>query len=376
MFVGEKKAGKSSLVNSIMRGEQYKMDADDRTVVADLLHWFPDGKDKTLFNIIDCGGHESYHITGHYFHRNNSNNVAVLCHDISRNQPDDYKKTFEWLKSIITRSPKCQIFIILTQKDKVTKEEKQVELFKQTFSNLLQKEISKLKINLKRAQRVKSVKTDIIESLIDTYSHIKDDILSSLIVTSCDKGQDESIDQVKKALLNMADRCKMLLPQSTQELFVQVGKSAARSNKYRLRTQEKSLALATKSVKNVKSQSPRAEDVSLKPDNKLSVKDTSTISKGKDTSLIKPYLDIEEIIPVYKSILDKLQLPSDDIIENLKNSLQFLHYQGFMMYYRSHNDLSDVVFHDMIALLEILKTVFDHDRHQIAQTKQKQSTKA
>ena len=376
MFVGEKEAGKSSLVNSIMRGEQCKMDADDRTVVADLLHWFPDGKDKTLFNIIDCGGHESYHITGHYFHRNNPNNVAVLCHDISRDKPDDYKKTLEWLKSVITRSPKCQILIILTQKDKVKDEREKTEQFIKYVLNFLQKEMDMLNLQLQTAKTVNSNNIETIEFVKNKYSLIKDNIRKNLLLASCQEGQSESVKEVKISLLKMADDCKIIMPKTAQELFTLIGKTAAKSNRFKLRSPEIQKPSGAHVTSNVETTSDRnmSRNVGVFETFRNAVARVFKKGKGHNRTVDRaysyshkdaPYLYLDEIIPTYKSILYKLRLPSDNIRERLKNTLQFHHHQGFLMNFRSDNELDNIIFHDMTVLLEIMKTLFHHNRTNI-----------
>ena len=336
-------------------------------------------KIKPYLTLIDCGGHASYHITGHYFHRNNPNNVAILCHDITRDKPDDYNKTFQWLKSVITRSPKCQMLIMLTKKDQVVGHEKQkMELFIQNLSTLLQNEIDMLNILLQTAKS-SSGKLERIKSVIIKYCLVKDTMKDNLLIISCEQDQSESINQVKKTLLDMADRCKLLLPETSQELFISIGVVAAKSYQLKVKSTERSNLTTAMAASNITSKTIPAENQNknvgrLSQFKKLfGFSKSGNINKGKEhtTSVsreednTKPelkscYLQINELIPTYRSILTKYQLPLDDIKETLKNSLQFLDFQGFLMYYGSNKELDNIVFHDMKVLIDVLKTVFHH----------------
>ena len=74
----------------------------------------------------------------------------------------------------------------------------------------------------------------------------------------------------------------------------------------------------------------------------------------------KKYIKIEEANSIFKkslSIVRKLNSTNKD----LEHCLDFLHSIGMLLWYKDNDNVRDVVFHNMSAVVEILQELFHHN---------------
>ncbi|XP_035697785.1 malignant fibrous histiocytoma-amplified sequence 1 homolog [Branchiostoma floridae] len=65
VVLGEKMAGKTSLVQTLRSGKSTLTRYEDRTHCVEITHWAPD--DNVTFEVYDFGGHDVYHLTHQFF---------------------------------------------------------------------------------------------------------------------------------------------------------------------------------------------------------------------------------------------------------------------------------------------------------------------
>lgn len=361
----------------VLQGRPYTAHIDDRTVVADLSHWAPPGKEKMIFTFVDCGGHRSYRTTGQYFIRNSTNNVVVLCHDIS---VDELGESFAWIKMVYTGSPRCHILIVLTKVD-VTEAElagMKKDYFIKHFIEYIEEETVTLRKFIKRAEKAKNyLKINQLKELEKKYSWLIKNSRKIVIATSCKEGYIESVEPLTEALIKLAedDDNMVLLPEDMKLLYIHIGKRGAKPPTVKSSTSDRTneeipanrkLSItASEASSNKPFQLRTAQPANVDSgngDTLTAIELDSPIEKSHISRSFEadPYLDFDDVILVYERILQKLCLATDDMEKKLKNSLTCLHFHSLLMYFLGGAELEKVVFHDMGTVMSILTSVFHH----------------
>ena len=220
LYIGEFMAGKTSLVRTILSGDSYLSHVDDRTVIAEHNHWTPDSNKNSTFSLVDLGGHQSYLSSGHFFHCNSRNNIATLCHDVTSK---DYQKSFIWLTSVLTRSPKCHIAIALTKSDLLSEQEgkSRLKTFQDKLLVFLKREINTLEGSVWMAKSSNSSKLPSFIELLDRYQWIVDHIADITVLVSSKKGYEHTVTKLTDMYVELSEKPenKVLMPKHFHSFF-------------------------------------------------------------------------------------------------------------------------------------------------------------
>ena len=133
--------GKQFFFRSVAWSKPFLTEEEERTVIADVLHWVPKRK-STTFTFVDLGGHVSYRHSGHFFYINSRNNISIFFHDISSSSMED---TLWWMRSGLSKAPQSQVVIVVTKIDLIEDESvrnQKIDEFKKKIEDFLEKVLS------------------------------------------------------------------------------------------------------------------------------------------------------------------------------------------------------------------------------------------
>ena len=373
LSAGNQGNGKSTLLNTLLRSKPSLTDESDRTEVANFGIWVPDGTKMKVISMVDLGGHDSYQATGHFFHRNGSANVVVLCHDILSSQ---YDETFNWMESIIYTSPSSHIEFILTKIDMIEKEEdrqQQQEAFLNKLELYLKEQCELLKDSVVYAQQHKLDEDHkmSIEEALRKYEMLRDNMESCTHLISCVEGFDKTVDKVKERLLELSERpgSMVYLEESHQRLYEELGKVGLDVPQMKQTDEPISTAAKAKSSKKPFLKKMWDKVKSKTQTQSKAVQDKVEASNSQASPMQRTqYATLDEAVAVFKAILTELGLTTEAVEEQTKEALAKLSDHGFLIYFRDSQRLSNVVFNDLKTFVNVLKCIFHHQADEFLQS--------
>lgn len=131
VLLGESMAGKTSLVNALVKGEACEIYEHDRTFGVVFYHWKPEPDvDELELLVVDCAGQRKYHMTHQFFLSEGA--LLLLTVDLSSYEFDNseaYHNTVgEWITLVAARIPRARILIVPTHVDGCAGGEEEIKL--------------------------------------------------------------------------------------------------------------------------------------------------------------------------------------------------------------------------------------------------------
>ncbi|XP_019627981.1 PREDICTED: malignant fibrous histiocytoma-amplified sequence 1 homolog isoform X2 [Branchiostoma belcheri] len=116
VVLGEKMAGKTSLVQTLSKGQSTLTEEEDRTHCVEITQWAPD--DNITFEVYDFGGHDVYHLTHQFFLTPDAFYLLVVNLQTYRCTEHDYMKAVGfWLDTLNAHVPGAVVSLIGSKKD-------------------------------------------------------------------------------------------------------------------------------------------------------------------------------------------------------------------------------------------------------------------
>ncbi|XP_019614111.1 PREDICTED: malignant fibrous histiocytoma-amplified sequence 1 homolog [Branchiostoma belcheri] len=338
VVLGEKMAGKTSLVQTLDRGKSTLTEEEDRTHCVEITQWAPD--DNITFEVYDFGGHDVYHLTHQFFLTPAAFYLLLVNLQTYSCSEERYTEAVGfWLDTLNARVPGAVVTIVGSKKDlcqtgevKTKTKDVQARIRKQKERwEKEQRQIGEVTTNIQIQSRLKSVE-DIGQHHLRTLKpglRIVGDALE-LCVSVKPKSlfhlswSPRSWERFRDFLLETANDKKLfptltrILPKTWLDFEQLVRRQAS--------TETGSSVVTSPRKDHV------TQDVEMSTRHWLTMTDCARLGQLVGLSL-----------------------------ERLQSALSYLQQVGTILRYTDIPELKDYVFHDPPALIELFKNLFHHD---------------
>ncbi|KAI8514053.1 hypothetical protein Bbelb_083770 [Branchiostoma belcheri] len=321
VFLGQTEAGKTSLLNCMMKGQGHGETKTDRTIGVDVIS-FHDTKNNVKYAMYDFGGHQIYHYTHRFFLTRQA--LHILNVDLPAYKSEEFQERVgTWLTSVTSHVFNPAILVVGTKVDMFPpdKAEEMIEAACSSIQRDIQGAESKIQTKLKEDIGLCQKALDSVDSESDMpepfYGLTMDDVLAKK------ESLEKLLDGRPKGLLNV-----QVIPVSSK-------------------TFQGIEALCNKMTEMVKNERlfPAARQELPTSWTKLSGK----IKTSERTSLkVRDCRDIGAAVGMKES----------DVL----NALSYLHVTGQILFYNHIRGMEDLVFPDPTIILTLFKQIFRHDR--------------
>ncbi|CAH1239454.1 MFHAS1 [Branchiostoma lanceolatum] len=341
VVLGEKMAGKTSLVRTLVSGVSTLTEEEDRTHCVEITQWTPD--DNITFEVYDFGGHDVYHLTHRFFLTQGALNLLTVNLKTYRCTEQSYREAIGfWLDTLNARVPGAVVTIVGSKTDMCSDadiEEKTRDIqerFKQQ-NDVWQETIRQQITKLENARTVKDVKVgtdqeEVQQQLERTRQLLTRPLRLTGVFCVSSAESTSGLDTLKSHIVESANNTQLfpilriILPQTW-------AKFEKRLRNLRDRGTETGNS-------DVSTQSWYFSDYSFSLD--------SDLDSGKPVWLTR-----DECLQHGKR--------AGLIEDRLEPVLSYLQQVGTILRYTDIPELKDFVFHDPSGLIDVIKELFHHD---------------
>ncbi|XP_019625512.1 PREDICTED: malignant fibrous histiocytoma-amplified sequence 1 homolog [Branchiostoma belcheri] len=161
VFLGEKMAGKTSLVRTLDIGKSTLTEVEDRTHCVEITQWAPD--DNITFEVYDFGGHDVYYLTHQFFLTPDALYLLLVNLQTYSCSEERYTEAVGfWLDTLNARVPGAVVSIVGSKKDlcrhdevirKTNDIQSRINMQKKMWLKQLKQEIKRLETKLKTQEK-------------------------------------------------------------------------------------------------------------------------------------------------------------------------------------------------------------------------------
>ncbi|XP_078578775.1 uncharacterized protein LOC144863467 isoform X2 [Branchiostoma floridae x Branchiostoma japonicum] len=320
VILGQTEAGKTSLLNCMMKGQGHVEIETDRTIGVDVITYH-DTKNNVKYEMYDFGGHQIYHYTHRFFLTRQA--LHILNVDLPGYKSEEFQERVgTWLTSVTSHVVNPAILIVGTKVD-LFPPDKAEEMIAAACSSIqrdIQAAESKLQTKLNKEIQLCQKAVDAADAGSDLTRHFygltRDDILAKK------DSLEKLLDGRPKDLLNV-----QVIPVSSK-------------------TFQGIEALCDKMAEMVK-------DERLFPAARQELPTSWTkLSENIKTSG-RPYLRVRDC----QDVGTAAGMKGSDVL----NALSYLHVTGQILFYNHIRGMKDLVFPDPTIILTLFKQIFRHD---------------
>ncbi|XP_078576500.1 uncharacterized protein LOC144862103 [Branchiostoma floridae x Branchiostoma japonicum] len=320
VILGQTEAGKTSLLNCMMKGQGHLETETDRTIGVDVITYH-DTKNNVKYEMYDFGGHQIYHYTHRFFLTRHA--LHILNVDLPGYKSEEFQERVgTWITSVTSHVFNPAILVVGTKVD-LFPPDKVEEMIAAAFSSIqrdIQAAESKIQTKLNEEIQLCQKAVDTADGKSDLpglfYGLTRDDILSKK------ESLEKLLDGRPKGLLNV-----QVIPVSSK-------------------TFQGIEALCDKMAEMVK-------DERLFPAVRQELPTSWTkLSENIKTSG-RPYLHVKDCQDVGAAA----GMKESDVL----NALSYLHVTGQILFYNHIRGMEDLVFPDPTIILTLFKQIFRHD---------------
>ncbi|XP_078576497.1 uncharacterized protein LOC144862102 isoform X1 [Branchiostoma floridae x Branchiostoma japonicum] len=320
VILGQTEAGKTSLLNCMMKGQGHVETETNRTIGVDVITYH-DTKNNVKYEMYDFGGHQIYHYTHRFFLTRQA--LHILNVDLQGYKSEEFQERVgTWLTSVTSHVFKPAILVVGTKVD-LFPPDKAEEMIAAACSSIqrdIQAAESKIQTKLNEEIQLCQKVVDAADGKSDLtgpfYGLRRDDILAKK------ESLEKLLDGRPKGLLNV-----QVIPVSSK-------------------TFQGIEALCDKMAEMVK-------DERLFPAARQELPTSWTkLSENIKTSG-RPYLHVRDCQDVGAAA----GMKESDVL----NALSYLHVTGQILFYNHIRGMEDLVFSDPTIILTLFKQIFRHD---------------
>ncbi|XP_019639397.1 PREDICTED: uncharacterized protein LOC109481305 [Branchiostoma belcheri] len=320
VFLGQTEAGKTSLLNCMIKGQGHVETETDRTIGVDVIR-FHDNKNNVKYAMYDFGGHQIYHYTHRFFLTRQA--LHILNVDLPAYKSEEFQeRVITWLTSVTSHVFNPAILVVGTKVDMFPpdKAEEMIAAACSSIQRDIQGAESKIQAKLTEEIQLCQKALDAVDSGSDMpepfYGLTRDDVLAKK------ESLEKLLDGRPKGLLNV-----QVIPVSSKT-FQGIG------------------ALCDKMAEMVKDERlfPAARQELPTSWTKLSENIQAT---GRTHLQVRDCQDVGAAAGMKES----------DVL----NALSYLHVTGQILFYNHIRGMEDLVFPDPTIILTLFKQIFRHD---------------
>ncbi|XP_035670264.1 uncharacterized protein LOC118411880 [Branchiostoma floridae] len=321
VILGQTEAGKTSLLNCIMKGQGHVETETNRTIGVDVITYH-DNKNNVKYEMYDFGGHQIYHYTHRFFLTRQA--LHILNVDLPGYKSEEFQERVgTWLTSVTSHVFNPPILVVGTKVD-LFPPDKAEEMIAAACSSIqrdIQAAESKIQTKLNEEIQLCQKAVDAADGGSDIfgpfYGLTRDNILAKK------ESLEKLLDGRSKGLLNV-----QVIPVSSK-------------------TFQGIEALCDKMAEMVK-------DERLFPAARQELPTSWTkLSENVKTSG-RPYLHVRDCQDVGAAA----GMKESDVL----NALSYLHVTGQILFYNHIRGMEDLVFPDPTIILKLFKQIFRHDQ--------------
>ncbi|XP_078615344.1 uncharacterized protein LOC144884161 [Branchiostoma floridae x Branchiostoma japonicum] len=350
VVLGEKMAGKTSLVQTLRIGKSTLTRYEDRTHCVEITQWAPDNN--ITFEVYDFGGHDVYHLTHQFFLTPDA--FYLLLVNLETYSEKRYTEAVGfWLDTLNARVPGAVVSLVGSKKDLCRPDDVTIK------TNDIQRRI---KVHMKNWERQLEEHNARLTSKQafqqEGYSNSTEGIAKQLAHTDC---------LLRQGLRIVGDvLCVSVKPKSLIRGIFSKSPSWVSLKNHLLETANnkalfptlqrvlpKTWVLFQQFLKVSMETSEQAEKTDSSDETVESQTHGESFSHGKTNQPERYWLTLAE----FKRIERLAELSSD----KLEPVLSYLQQVGTILRYTDIPELKELVFHDPPALTELFKDLFHHD---------------
>ncbi|KAI8482292.1 hypothetical protein Bbelb_399830 [Branchiostoma belcheri] len=320
VFLGQTEAGKTSLINCMMKGQGHVETETDRTIGVDVIS-FHDTKNNVKYAMYDFGGHQIYHYTHRFFLTRQA--LHILNVDLPAYKSEEFQERVgTWLTSVTSHVFNPAILIVGTKVDMFPphKTEEMIAAACSSIQRDTRVVESKIQTKLKEEIQLCQNALDSVDRGSDMpepfYGLTMDDVLAKK------ESLEKLLDGRPKGLLNV-----QVIPVSSK-------------------TFQGIRALCDKMAEMV-------ENERLFPAARQDLPTSWTKLSGKIKTSERTSLKVKDC----RDIGAAAGMKESDVL----NALSYLHVTGQILFYNHIRGMEDLVFPDPTIILTLFKQIFRHD---------------
>ncbi|XP_019627980.1 PREDICTED: uncharacterized protein LOC109472615 isoform X1 [Branchiostoma belcheri] len=328
VVLGKKMAGKTSLVQTLNRGQSSLTENEDRTHCVEITQWAPE--DNITFEVYDFGGHDVYHLTHQFFLTQSALNLlTVNLHEYRCTEQSYTEAVGFWLDTLNARVPGAVVTLVCSKTDMCSDTEieektrdiqvrfsQQHDLWKRT----IQQQMKKLESN--RATNEGTDQGEIERQLERTRDLLTRPLRLTGAYCVSSAEPTSGLDKLKSHILKTANNTSLfpslrrILPRTWVEF-----------------------------------------DQHLRD---MRGNGTEEYQSARSTSQVGPVQSIKSKWLTREECLQQGQL-AGLTADRLEPVLSYLQQVGTILRYTDIPELKDLVFHDPSGLIDVMKELFHHD---------------
>ncbi|KAI8500353.1 hypothetical protein Bbelb_219190 [Branchiostoma belcheri] len=352
VVLGEKMAGKTSLVQTLSRGHSILTKEGDRTHCVEITQWAPNNN--ITFEVYDFGGHDVYHLTHQFFLTPDAFYLLVVnLQTYSRTERGFKESVAFWLDTLNARVPGAVVSIVgsksdLCRHDDVNRKTKDIQrmvnLYVEAWEGHLKQQIARLTSMQATQERGHSKSMKDIAQQLEHTNHLLRQRLHIVGDVLC-----VSVKPIKSLIHWISSKPPSWI--HLKKLLLETGNNKALFSRLR-RVLPRTWVLFEQMLQRSIKETEYADD-SDRSDERGSVEERKLSSHRRIKQPARYYLTSAE----YESIGREAELSS----ERLEPVLSYLQQVGTILRYTDIPELKDFIFHDPPALIEIFKNLFHHE---------------
>ncbi|CAH1239452.1 MFHAS1 [Branchiostoma lanceolatum] len=429
VVLGEKMAGKTSLVQTLGSRVSTLTEEEDRTHCVEITQWAPD--DNITFEVYDFGGYDVYHLTHQFFLTPGALNLLTVNLETYRCTEQSYREAVGfWLDTLNARVPGAVVTIVCSKTDLCSHTEIQEktrdiqERFKQqndVWQETIQQQITKLE-NAKVA-RVGTEQEEVRQQLERTRQLLTRPLRLTGVYCASSAEQTSGIDTLRSHIVESANKTELfpilriILPQTWVKFERRLRNLRDRGTERGDRRESMALASTSRTLPKDHQSPNHAQDVPK--DDELQEHATDRSEHGLSASCAESESDRE---PLSQSTANNSQDPDeptkvepklqtgydsdvstswycfdysdssdsdlesdkpvwltrDECLQHGKRAgliedrlgpvLSYLQQVGTILRYTDIPELKNLVFHDPSDLIDVIKELFHHNLEEVFTT--------
>lgn len=380
IFLGNVRAGKSSLSKTLIQGTSQLSDDKNRTVVLDEMTWTP--TENLSLQVYDFGGSAWYDVVQHFFIDKHS--IIFLVVNLKDYTEDGYIHDMEkWLQIIQSRAPGAHLFVVATHIDLMSEDEvaaKQASIL-EIMQCREEKQVENVEEEIEKLERLGSEGKTACDRLKNS---LRNRLILPEKIYSVSSKTLQNVTELKYDLLEKAKELGRVIPSSWQQLYHDLHTSdMSKAKKFLTYNDVAKLNYETTyETKPVFVQSPfihRKQSYHPPKKTKFPLSRTPTGSKmepptfpkrrQKKTSECKPpppeaFRNPTENDEQFQSTRFRVQPLEEEPQQlgfdkdRLHDILAFFHSIGDVLWYEGKPEIKNFVFHNQSFLIDLLKHIF------------------
>lgn len=386
IFLGNVRAGKTSLSQTLIQGTSQLSDDTKRTVVLDEMPWTPE--ENLSLQVYDFGGSAWYEIVQHFFIDKHS--IIFLVVNLADYKEDSYIDNVEkWLQIIQSRAPGAHLFLVATHTDLMSEDE--INAKKASILEAMRcRERSQVENVQKEIEKLEKLGSEGKTACERVKNSLKNRLILPAKVYSVSSKTLENVAELKQDLLEKAKELGRVIPLSWQQLYHGLHTSDLSKTKKFL-TYNDVAKLNFKRTCETSAAACRSPPIQPKQNHhmpetaKFQFSRTPTESKhppfGKNpprrktseykTPASKAFRNPTENDKQIQSTrfrVQKLKEASHQIDldkDRLHDILAFFHSIGDVLWYEGKPEIKKFVFHNQSFLIDLLKRIFSERSDEI-----------